>query len=286
MPGITIRGRNHAYPSGHHGAVKSHAFLRRPSPRAARIMAARLYAWLRQRGLGLLLALVIEALLVLLLLTLGRSPPLRNEEAIDVVRVTARSVTEDSQPPQHSASRASPRVESSETPPIEPKKTTPRLAKPDRRAAPIPFVLLLPKAEMAAADIGTMKPPSAAAAPAGPKMGPPDTGTPGDTPRVGTAPNGEALYAAAWYREPYESELRGYLSTATGPGWGLIACRTASDFRVEDCLALDEHPSGSSITRSALAAAWQFRVRPPRRGGQVLVGAWVRIRINYDLKAS
>ena len=103
-----------------------------------------------------------------------------------------------------------------------------------------------------------------------------------DTERVGTAPNGQPLYAAEWYREPADAMMRAYLSTAHGPGWGLIACRTASEYRVEDCVGLDEYPAGSQIMRSVLAMAWEFRVRPPRRGGQVLVGAWVRIRISYE----
>ena len=104
-----------------------------------------------------------------------------------------------------------------------------------------------------------------------------------DTERVGTAPNGEPLYAAEWYREPSDDMLRAYLSTAHGPGWGLIACRTAPDYRVEDCVPIDEYPEGSQINRSVLAAAWEFRVRPPRRGGQPLVGSWVRIRIDYEI---
>lgn len=101
--------------------------------------------------------------------------------------------------------------------------------------------------------------------------------------RVGSAPNGAPLYAAQWYREPYPDELHGYLSTANGPGWGLINCRTASEFRVEDCVAIDEYPQGSGIARAILAAAWQFRVRPPRIGGVSKIGEWVRIRITYDL---
>ena len=105
----------------------------------------------------------------------------------------------------------------------------------------------------------------------------------GDFERVGTAPNGEPLYAAEWYREPDHRMLGDYLSTAHGPGWGLIACRTAPEYRVEDCVPLEEYPHGSEINRSVLAAAWEFRVRPPRRGGQPLVGSWVRIRISYDL---
>ena len=101
---------------------------------------------------------------------------------------------------------------------------------------------------------------------------------------MGTAPNGEPLYAARWYREPYPEELRGYLSTAGGPGWALINCRTVASFRVEDCELVDEYPSGSQMGRAVLAAAWQFRVRPPQVGGRVMVGSWVRIRITYDLK--
>lgn len=97
------------------------------------------------------------------------------------------------------------------------------------------------------------------------------------------APNGEPLYAAQWYEEPNAEMMRSYLSTARGPGWGLIACRTAPDYRVEDCVALDEYPEGSQIDRAVLAAAFEFRVRPPRLGGRPLIGAWVRIRISYDL---
>jgi protein TonB len=124
------------------------------------------------------------------------------------------------------------------------------------------------------------------AAPARPLYGPADNRSTAfrDTERVGTAPNGEPLYAAEWYREPDRHMLGTYLSTANGPGWGLIACRTAPDYRVEDCVALGEYPEGSQIDRSVLAAAWEFRVRPPRRGGQPLVGSWVRIRIDYDLR--
>ena len=74
------------------------------------------------------------------------------------------------------------------------------------------------------------------------------------------------------------------MSTASGPGWGLIACRTAPDYRVEDCVGLDEYPNGSQITRAVLAAAWQFKVRPARVRGRSLVGSWVRIRIDYGIR--
>lgn len=117
-------------------------------------------------------------------------------------------------------------------------------------------------------------------------MGPPaPRGRRGDSQRVqGSGPNGEPLYAAAWYREPYPDELHDYLATARGPGWGLIICRTVPEYRVEDCELVDEYPRGSNIGRSLLAAAWQFRVRPPWIGGESQVGAWVRIRIDYDIR--
>lgn len=116
--------------------------------------------------------------------------------------------------------------------------------------------------------------------------GPADTGNPrtaGDSERVGTAPNGEPLYAARWYREPTDQELAGYLSTANGPGVALIVCRTVADYYVEDCQLLSESPQGSQIGRAVLAAAWQFRVRPARIGGREQFGTWVRIRITYSV---
>jgi len=136
--------------------------------------------------------------------------------------------------------------------------------------------------EMQSFDLSNI--PKQPKAPSGPAIGPAYLPTFGDSKRVGTAPNGEPMYAASWYREPTDQELRGYLSTADGPGWGLITCKTVPDYRVEDCVGLDEYPEGSHMLRSILAAAWQFRVRPPRVGGVTQVGDWVRIRIEYDLK--
>ena len=105
----------------------------------------------------------------------------------------------------------------------------------------------------------------------------------GDSAMVGTAPNGQPLYAAEWYREPTNTELGGYLpkNMPESGGWGLIACKTAPRFRVTDCVELGQEPAGSHLAGAVRQAAWQFLVRPPRKGGKSLVGGWVQIRIDY-----
>jgi len=124
------------------------------------------------------------------------------------------------------------------------------------------------KEEMAAADIGRM--PKAASGSAS-----------DDSEEVGRAPNGEVLYAAEWARHPTNAELGGYMPPNAPDGWGLIACRTAPQNRVEDCIELGQSPRGSHLASAVRQAAWQFRVRPPRKNGKPLIGSWVQIRIDY-----
>lgn len=129
--------------------------------------------------------------------------------------------------------------------------------------------LELSKEEMAQADI-TRIPKAARGASAS-----------ADSEQVGRAPNGEILYAAEWARKPTNTELSGYLPPNAPDGWGLIACRTVAGNRVEDCIELGQSPRGSRLASAVRNAAWQFRVRPPRKNGQPLIGSWVQIRIDY-----
>lgn len=237
-----------------------------------------------RRTLAISLALLIPALLMLLLITYGlETPPDDKKEYVSVVSLEATEIPSDAPEPS--------RAEQSEEQPVPPQET-PEEPQPSEPAQPLPPPPIVPKAAPTIPAPSERPPspaptPTATRPPGGRVYGPPNIGgSPAsrDTERVGTAPNGEPLYAAAWYREPRDDELRGYLSTASGPGWGLIACRTAPDYRVEDCVGLDEYPNGSQITRAVLAAAWAFQVRPPRIGGKPLVGAWVRIRIDYGIK--
>jgi periplasmic protein TonB len=236
-----------------------------------------------RRTLGLGLAVLIEALILLLLLTLGREvrPGVEDDRRTLVSLIpaeTSQEAPEERRPEPEQQAEARP--EAQRPRPEQPRPPQPAEPAVPPAAPPAPPIMPMRWELMPSAAL-----PRNGAPPARPLYGPADNRSPAmrDTERVGTAPNGEPLYAAEWYREPAAAMMRAYLSTARGPGWGLIACRTAPDYRVEDCVALGEYPEGSQITRSALAAAWEFRVRPPRRGGRPLVGSWVRIRIDYGI---
>ena len=199
------------------------------------------------------LAILIPALLLLMLLSFGPGkPPGVRDNPISVVSLSATEISEDAPEPDSAQQKRA------DEQPVSPQ---PALDQP-QPPVPLPPPPVVSKAAPPVAP--PSEPPPLPATPkilprppGGAVYGPPDTkrssssSSSGDTERVGTAPNGEPLYAAAWYREPRDDELRGYLSTANGPGWGLIACRTAPDYRVEDCVALDEYPNGSQINRGA-----------------------------------
>lgn len=251
------------------------------------------------RTLGIVVAVLLELLLLAVLLTLGQFGGGQDEKSPAVTTFSASS-----QPSEDNSDSPEETEQAEDSPqaPAEPEQPQAEQPQPIRPVAPVaaptpvipttnstPAQVTPPAApaEQAPAPPTPRRPSSR---PLGPMMGPPAPagnpggGMPGDSERVGTAPNGEPMYAARWYRRPDDNELAGYLSTAAGPGWGLIACRTAPDFRVEDCVALDEAPAGVRISRAVVQAAWQFRVRPPRVGGKDMVGEWVRIRIDYSVR--
>jgi protein TonB len=233
----------------------------------------------QERGTAFVLALLVEALLILAVLSIGLYDPPKppGVPSLVSVDVAAPPAPEQEQPKPELAQAKAPLPTPQETPPVPVPTVAP--------VQPAPPLIQLSRSQMAELDIARVpRQPAAPAAPPKGTYGPVDSGVPGDSKRIGSAPNGQPMYAAAWYREPYDSELSGYLSTADGPGWALIACRTVPDYRVEDCVGLGEYPQGSQIERAVLAAAWQFKVRPPRVGGVSKIGEWVRIRIEYGLR--
>jgi protein TonB len=213
----------------------------------------------RQRGSGLGLAIAANLLVILVLLGLGAAQdrPKKFGEPLIVGLIPAAE-----------KSAAHPGKEAAtvrKTPP----RTTP-VPPPPTPARPLDM-LVLSREEFAAADISKLSHAPASA-----------TGhAAGDSDEVGRAPNGEVLYGAEWFRKPTDAELAGYLPRNAPSGWGLIACRTIADHRVEDCVELDNYPAGSHLASAVRQAAWQFRVRPPRKNGQEIIGAWVQIRIEY-----
>lgn len=260
-------------------------------PRRFAALVAALRDMSRRRKLAsLAIAIALEALILLLLLTLGAgivgTEDGDERETLTAIEFAAPPAPEPETTDASAADTPQPDQPVTQQPLPQPQRPSPLALKPSpapepppapARAEPSPQPSAQPPA---APKIGARIRPNAG-------YGPVDTGNPrtaGDSERVGTAPNGEPLYAARWYREPTDSELAGYLSTANGPGYALIACKTVSGYYVEDCQLLSEGPQGSMMGRAVLAAAWQFRVRPARIGGREQFGSWVRIRIDYSVR--
>lgn len=226
----------------------------------------------RNRAVALGLTAVIHLLLLLALLNITGALPVRQEIER---RLLAFSVTPDKTTEKREAGEqrkratAAPRAEEPQpAPPTAPRPTP-------EQPAPLP-ILQLDGRTMAAADIGKLARPSGAA---GADAGRDNATSYGP----GEGPGGVQLFDAEWYREPTSAELAFYMpSSMPKNGWGLVACRTVAQFRVDDCRQLDEFPKGSGLARAVRQAAWQFRVRPPRVGGKPMIGAWVRIKITYN----
>jgi protein TonB len=143
-------------------------------------------------------------------------------------------------------------------------------------------VIPLSREQFAAADISNV--PRTQSGDQGAESGSASGSERGDTEGPGTGPNGETLYNAEWHRRPTRAELAFYLPKGgQQTGWGMIACQTVPGNRVDDCREIAQSPAGSGLAGAVRQAAWQFRVRPPRVGGRPLIGAWVRIRIEYTV---
>ena len=224
---------------------------------------------MQRRLSGFALALAINIGLLLILMTLGVIPP-PSQKTMRGVVIDLIPASRNASPTQSQKTRAQQRHVESNRPvpkpppiilPVKPTITPPR---PATKSTPW---IEMSKDEMAAGDISNIP---AAGSSGG-----------GDSEVVGRGPNGEALYNAEWAREPTDAELAGYLPTNAPEGYGLIECKTIPNDRVEDCIELDQEPHGSHLAAAVRQAAWQFRVRPPRKGGHALIGSWVRIRIDY-----
>jgi protein TonB len=237
----------------------------------------------RRRAASLLLALAIEALLLLAFFTLNFRDRRRTE--FEGGRLTTFDIAAESEQDRS----ASPQRRSEAAPaPARPPRPAPPLPPPRIELPRRPLQMIeVTRETFIASDIGRLG--TAGGAPAeGSQLARSGGRSLGDSAVVGTAPNGEPLYMAEWYREPTDTELAAYMPKSIpegGPASGLIACKTAPRYRVEECVELGNSP-GSRLAGAARQAAWQFLVRPPRIGGRPVIGAWVRIRLTLDRQGS
>lgn len=97
------------------------------------------------------------------------------------------------------------------------------------------------------------------------------------------------LYDPRWVYRPSQRQLEPYVPFAAQrdhvSGWGLLACQSLLSRRVRKCRVLAEAPAGSGFGEAARRASWQFRVWPPKVSTRQLDGAWVRIKIFWELGA-
>jgi protein TonB len=223
---------------------------------------------LRRRASGLALAIGVNLLLLLVLLGMGKFTPIAQK----VGRMTIFNLAPESRPSaQRRAESAQARRATKPIPKPPPivLAVKPTIAPPPEppKEKTTPWVEMS-KEDMAAADVSNL--PKAAGS------------GQGDSEEVGRGPHGETLYAAEWARHPTDAELGGYLPANAPDGFGLIACKTIPGDRVEDCVELDQYPHGSRLAGAVRQAAWQFRIRPPRKNGRPMIGEWVQIRIDYE----
>ena len=218
------------------------------------------------------LALAINLLVLLALLGIGgiRPVPMKDDGGtlvFDIARQDqAAAPQKTAQPPRRKAATQRPVV-----PP-------PDIVLPVRPTITPPTADELELIELTREELS--KTDEAMASQAGPALAQ-GSGRGGDSAVVGTGPRGETLYAAEWLREPTDQEIGFYMTPNTGAGYGVIACKTYPQYRVDDCVALGSVPASARLDRVLLKAAWQFKVRPPRKNGQPMIGEWVRIRFDY-----
>lgn len=231
---------------------------------------------MRQRAGGIAFALVLNLLLLLALFTL--SPRFEPRKVDDRLPVTFDVETgEKTEQQQAKAEKTEKREEKQSSPQ---KQADPVVRPPvpvekpaEQPPSPFPF-LTLNREQMASADIGNM--------PKGTQGVGEGKGNSASVQGPGEGPGGVQLFEAEWYRRPTHAELSSYLpANAPAQGYGLVACKTIDHYHVENCQILGEQPLGSGFAKAVRLAAWQFLVLPPRVNGKVMVGSWVRIRIDY-----
>ena len=237
---------------------------------------------LRRRGFGIAIALLLEALLILAILSLN----MRSAES-EVGRKSLSTFSLNAE----SSSQATKKSEA-ETPvakvqqrtfaPPIPKPLLPPV-NPVKAPPPNPDFIKVSKADFEAMDLSKLPGGDSAGSEnkSGSRQGPKGMMGPG------LGPGGAQLYPVAWLREPYDAELAPYLAAVKRipPGASAdIACRMAERNRVENCQIIGENPRGTGLAKALRLAAWQFLVKPPRIDNKPQLGVWVRIHFDFGTR--
>jgi protein TonB len=271
------------------------AFSRRLSPETGSMMFSAAHGTgrpeIRQRLIAIAITLVIEALFVLALLTLGwqetdpkvkrpglttfnvqqEAAPKSAADSMDNKATSKNTVTQQNKP----------RAVQEIPPPILPS------ANPVRLPPASKDYIKVTKQEYDAMDISKFPVGGGSASKSDGKGD--GRGTGGLAIGPGEGPGGAPLYNAEWVREPVDAELAPYFSSAKARpagAWAMIACKTLEHNRVENCQQMGESPAGTGLAKALRLAAWQFQVRAPRVGNKPQIGVWVRIRFDFTKPAS
>ena len=242
---------------------------------------------LRRRTIAIVLTILAHALLLLMLLRLAPEQ-FRLPEAPQLKTFSLMPESTAAEKRTATVDRAQRRSGGAPKQPPPPREVQQPTVPPPTPAPPL-NIIPLSRQDMAVADLSRLhsdvgERASGQGQATGAGSGPDSGAVYG--PSLGGGSGGEQLYNAEWYREPTDAELAFYLPKTGGPriGSAMIACQTVERYHVDNCRELGDSPPGTGLARAIRQAAWQFLVRPPRVGGKVMVGAWVRIRIDFTEK--
>jgi protein TonB len=237
---------------------------------------------LRRRGIGLAIALLLEALFILAILSLSMRSggPEAGKRGLSTfsLEAEAESAAADKSEAETPVTKEqqrnlNPPIPKPLLPPVNPVKAPP----------PSPDFIKVSKSEFDAMDLSKLPASGSAGAGDSKGSGQGNKGMMGP----GLGPGGAQLYPVAWLREPYDSELRPYLAAARSIPNGAtadIACRMIENNRVENCQIIGENPRGTGLAQALRKAAWQFLVKPPRIDNKPQLGVWVQIHFDFGVK--